>query len=109
MSKRKFLTANIKGVEWKIYAVSNAAYVRVHGSDSDAITYIKDREIYFKLSSLAPEYVRHEVLHAYVASSNTTSSSLKVDQMEELCCELYGEHGPAMDALVDKILNFYLR
>jgi hypothetical protein len=29
--------------------------------------------------------------------------------MEELCAELYGEHGPEMELLVNKILNYYLR
>lgn len=109
MNKKKVLTVNIKGFEWKIHALTNSTYVRNHGNDSNAITYYKDREIYFNLSSLAPEYVRHEILHAYIASSNVNSSGLTTDQMEELCCELYGEHGPEMDVLTDKILSFYLR
>jgi hypothetical protein len=106
MAKSRIYTANIKGIEWKVYAQSTAAYNRAHGTDSHAITYYKDRLIYFKLSELASSYVRHEIMHAYVASCNTNSSNLVPDQVEELCAEIYGDHGPEMDLLVDRIINY---
>jgi hypothetical protein len=109
MAKARHFTAKIKGIEWKFYAQTASAYKRKHGSDSHAITYTKDREVYFNISTLATDYVRHEVFHSYIASSSTNSASLTADQMEELCAELYGEHGPEMDLLVDQILNFFLR
>jgi hypothetical protein len=99
----------MKGIEWEIFAHSTASYKRKHGSDSHAITYPKDREIYFNKDTLAPDYVRHEVFHAYIASSSTNSSSLTMDQMEELAAELFGEHGVEMMLQVDQILNFFLR
>jgi hypothetical protein len=49
------------------------------------------------------------VFHAYIASSSTNSSSLTMDQMEELAAELFGEHGVEMMLQVDQILNFFLR
>lgn len=109
MAKVKIYSTKIKGIEWKFYAQSPATYNRRHGKDSHAITYTKDREIFFNISSLAPDYVRHEIFHAYVASCSTNSADLNIDQMEELCAELYGEHGPEMDLLADQILNFFLR
>lgn len=109
MKKKSALKEKIKGYEWAFYAQTGATYTRKHGSDSHAITYFNDREVYFNINSMAPEYVRHEVFHAYVASSCTTSSNLNTEQMEELCAEIYGDHGPEMDMLVDKILNYYLR
>lgn len=109
MNKKLPYKEKIKGYEWTFFAEKNATYIRKHGSDSHAITYTHDREIYFNISSLAPSYVRHEVFHAYVASSNINSSNLNKEQMEELCAELYGDHGPEMDKLVDKILNHFLR
>jgi hypothetical protein len=108
-TKSKSLKIKIKGIEWQIFAQTPAAYKRKHGSDSHAITYTKDREIYFNKETLAPDYVRHELLHAYVASSSTNSSSLTTDQMEELCAEMVGEHGIEMMLFADQILNFYLR
>src|SRR3954463_3468929 len=106
MSKNKPpLKDKIKGHDWTFFGQSNAAYTRKHGSDSHAITYPNDREVYFNLSSIAPDYVRHEVFHAYVASSGTNSAYLTADQVEELSAEIYGEFGPSMDLLVDRILN----
>lgn len=99
----------IKGHEWTFHAQTSNTYSRKHGSDSHAITYTHDREVYFNIDSLAPDYVRHEIFHAYVASSSINSADLDKDQMEELCAELYGEHGPEMELLVNKILNYYLR
>ena len=109
MAKVRSIKIKIKGIEWAIFAQTPSAYKRKHGSDSHAITYTKDREIFFNISTLAPDYVRHEVFHAYIASSSTNSSSLTADQVEELAAELYGEHGPEMDLAVDQILNFFLR
>jgi hypothetical protein len=109
MAKVRSLKIKIKGIEWSVFAQTTAAYKRKHGSDSHAITYTKDREIHFNISTLAPDYVRHEVFHAFIASSSTNSSSLSADQMEELAAELYGEHEPDMHLAVDQILNFFLR
>ncbi|NBO22292.1 hypothetical protein EBU94_02975 [bacterium] len=109
MAKAKVYSAKIKGIDWKFYAQSSATYSRRHGRDSHAITYTKDREVFFNINSLAPDYVRHEIFHAYVASSSVNSADLDKDQMEEVCAEVYGEHGPEMDLLVDQILNFFLR
>jgi hypothetical protein len=109
MKKKPPLKEKIKGYEWTFYAQLNATYIRKHGSDSHAITYTTEKEVFFNLNTLAPSYVRHEVFHAYVASCSTNSSNLDKDQMEELCAEIYGDHGPEIDVLVDKIINYYLR
>lgn len=109
MAKVRSIKIKIKGIEWAIYAQTQAAYKRKHGSDSHAITYTKDRDIYFNISTLAPNYVRHEIFHAYIASSSINSSNLTPDQLEELAAELFGDHGPEMDLAVDQILNFFLR
>lgn len=109
MKKKTPLKEKVKGYEWTFHAEKKATYIRKHGSDSHAITYPVDREVYFNINSLAPDYVRHEVFHVYVASSSTNSSNLDKDQFEELCAELYGDHAPEMDLLVDKIMNHFLR
>lgn len=109
MAKNKVFSAKIKGLDWKFYAQSATAYTRKHGKDSHAITYTKDREVFFNANTLAPEYVRHEIFHAYICSCSINSSDLSTDQMEEVAAEIYGEHGPEMDLLTDQILNFFLR
>ena len=109
MKKIKTYTVKIKGVDWKISAQATSTYHRQHGRDSHAITYTKDHHIYFKLSELSPEYIRHELMHAYVMCCSINSSDLTADQMEEVCAEIYGEHGAEMGLIVDQILNFFLR
>lgn len=109
MSKKHGYKANIKGIEWHFYLQSSAAYIRQHGKDSEAITYTHEREVYFDKSLLNPVGVRHELLHVFVSSSNTSSSGLKPDQVEELCAEIFAEHGIAMIELADNIINFFLK
>jgi hypothetical protein len=48
-------------------------------------------------------------MHAYVMCCSINSSSLTADQMEEVCAEIFGEHGAEMYLMVDQILNFFLR
>lgn len=109
MSKKKYFTHTIKDHEWKFYYQSNAAYIRAHGKDSGAITYPADGEVYFNSSSFTPSNVRHEIMHVYVESSSTVSSALTADQTEELCAQLYGDHGAEMDLLANKIMEFFLK
>lgn len=109
MKKKPPLVAKIKGYDWTFYAEKPMTYKRKHGDDSNAITYPVHNEVYFNINNLAPEYVRHEVFHAFIASTSTKSSNLDKEQMEELCAELYGDHGPEMDLLVDKIISYFLR
>jgi hypothetical protein len=107
--KKKPYTANIKGIEWRFHLQTQRAYVRDHGKDSDAITYPYDKDVYFNSSRLTPHVIRHELMHVYVASSGTSSANLTAEQMEELCSEIYEQHGPEMDMLVDKLLEHFLR
>lgn len=109
MKKKAPLILKIKDVEWSFQVQSNATYIRAHGRDSEAITYPYDKEVFFNTSSFSPYSVKHELVHVYVASSSTSSSGLDADQIEELCAELYGEHSNEMDALAEKILNYFMR
>lgn len=109
MAKKKPYKATVKGVDWEFHLQSAASYKRDHGSDSGAITYLGDKDVYINQSQLSPGTIRHEVLHVYAASSGTRSSDLTGDQVEELCAELYEFHGPDMDVLVDRILGHFLK
>lgn len=106
MAGKKFVTRNIKGAEWHFYLESAASYKRKHGSDSDAITYIKEREVYFNRSDFDTNVVRHELFHIYVAESNTNSSpDFTKDDMEDLGAEIVGEFGPQIVSEADFIHN----
>jgi aspartate/tyrosine/aromatic aminotransferase len=109
MAKRKPYVDKVKGISWEFHLQSTAAYSRMHGKDSGAITYLGDRQVWFSQSQLSPGNVRHEVFHVYIASSGINSATLTADNMEEICAEIYETFGPEMDLLVDKILEHFLR
>jgi hypothetical protein len=106
MTKIKHIVLKIKGVDWKVFIQSPAAYRRMHGNDSSAISYPEDRELYFKKDHIKFGTVCHELLHSYVASSGTTSANITADQMEEHICELLEDH--IFDLLNDakKVMDF---
>lgn len=106
---KKSLKILIKGVEWTVYVQPNLSYIRQHGNDSGAITYINDKDIFFNSDHVNTGYIRHELTHAFVASSGINSSSLDQDQFEELFCEIVEEHYHDIGSLTDKIINFILK
>ncbi len=106
MASKKFVVRIIKGAEWHFYLESASVYKRKHGSDSDAITYIKEREVYFNTAEFDTNCVRHELFHIYIAESNTNSSpDFTKDDMEDLSAEIVGEFGPLIVHEADFIHN----
>lgn len=106
MAGKKFVSRMIKGVEWHFYLESGASYKRKHGSDSDAITYPKEREVYFNRTEFDTNAVRHELFHIFVSESNTVSSpDFTKDDMEDLGAEIVGEFGPLIVQEADFIHN----
>lgn len=106
MAGRKFVSRKIKGSEWHFYLEKAPTYIRKHGSDSGAITYLKEREVYFNKSEFDTNVVRHELFHIYVFESNTNSSpDFTRDDMEDLGAEIMGEHGALIVQEADFIHN----
>ena len=110
MSRRKYLLVTIKGIEWKVYVQNHKSYVRTNGNDSKAITYTDDREIYFDRSLVTIGLIRHEVFHAFTASTDTEhSADMTASDQEELDCTLYGNNKTAMNDIEDRIIDFILK
>jgi hypothetical protein len=106
MASNKFVSRTIKGSEWHFYLESGSTYKRKHGSDSDAITYVKEREVYFNRPGFDTNAVRHELFHIYISESNTNSSpDFTKDDMEDLGAEIVGEFGPLIVQEADFIHN----
>lgn len=64
------------------------------GHDAEAITDVNDSTIIFANDSRDfPLLVRHEIFHAYFSLNLVSSSSLTMDQTEELCAEIVGKYG----------------
>lgn len=106
MTKNKSLTINIKGINWKIFVQTPSAYKKKHGSDSDAITYTSDREVFFQKGHVKFGTCLHEVWHCYITSSSINSASLTKDQFEELCAEILEEHYFEIGENAKKVMDF---
>jgi hypothetical protein len=85
--------------------LSKTKYHKLHGFDSGAITLITEKIIDVKNDGFTTEYIRHELLHAFVAESNTESAMLNSEQIEELCASIVGEYGIEIVRLADFISN----
>jgi hypothetical protein len=97
------------GLDWQVFLQSDTVYAKMHGSDSSGITYTHDREMYFNKSYYTPEIIRHELFHAYHASSPNGSSNMDAEQVEDQSCEIFEKYGPLMLMQSDQILSFFSR
>lgn len=105
----KELTYNIKGKNWKFIFLTTKTYEKKHGDDSDGIADVTTRTVTFDKEVVTTGIVRHELMHVWVESSNTGSSDLKPDQVEEMCAVIFQEHGLEMCMLADQIVEDYKR
>ena len=106
----KYLEQTIKGVKWKIYVQTHAAYIRKHGKDSKALIYPDDHEMYFDKSELRTNVVRHEVFHAFMNSNDTENSSkMTADDMEEMACTVHGNNVHSLEKVTDNIIDFIFK
>jgi hypothetical protein len=72
---------------WKVIVLEPKDFEKVVGSDSDAITYLNDREIIFKFDKLDYKTIAHEICHVYYSYSNTDRIGLDSIQYEEFISE----------------------
>lgn len=86
------LKAKIRGLTWVIKVFSAETYPE--GTDSLACCHGDIREIWFNAGALKESIVRHELMHAYIASS--FDSYTDVDVLEEQCAEIFEHFGPQM-------------
>lgn len=104
MRKKKSIEVEIKGVLYEFILQNPQTYKRNHGSDSDAVTYIREKKVYFRTDEFTPQVVKHELGHVFFAESHTGSSDLKPDQVEEVFCEILAELYFQIGAVCDRIL-----
>ena len=108
------ITINIKGRDWKFVVIADKTFDKkfnaIPGDDDGcAITLNDDKTVFIKKSSIHLPVIRHEIMHILVFSSLVESSSLTALQMEELCCEIVGEHGQELNLWAEKVMNFFTR
>jgi hypothetical protein len=105
--KKKDYILSIKGKDWHIKMLSASTFRKHHSSSSEGATLPSDREMHFDKTCFSHAVFFHECLHALVMESNTGSSDLTADQMEELCCEILYEYHAEMYVWFDKVSSYY--
>lgn len=105
MAKKRSITLDIKGVSYEFILQSPQTYKRNHGSDSAAITYVKDKKVFFRTDEFTNGTIRHEISHVLFAESHTGSSDLSADQVEEVFCEIIAEMYFQIGQICDKIMS----
>ena len=107
------LTLNIKGKNWLFILLPDRSFDKQHNSDPEeepasAITIPSIQEVHFRKTDLNPNVVAHELLHVLVQASLVGSASLSPQQVEELCCEIVGEHYAEIALWVTQILTRFM-
>jgi hypothetical protein len=82
----------IKGIPWKLRVLPVATYHRLHGKDSHAMTIFPEHTIDVECASFNSASICHELGHAYFSACMTDSADLSPMAVEEIFCEIIGNH-----------------
>lgn len=94
----------VLGTPWKITALSCDAFSRRFGEHLAGITCpYPDLEVVFGEDELCIATVRHELFHAAYASLCLHAARINKHNQEEIMCELFSHHGPALLKLANTI------
>ena len=102
---------SIRGTTWKFRIISDDLFDKRHGENhevdpnnlSAAITSRHEKLVDFRPDEVTIINIRHELMHCYVFTCLIEDSDLNKDQMEEICCNIIGEHGEELSKIANKI------
>jgi hypothetical protein len=98
---------SIKGREWHFKLFTDRAFDKLHNPNGDennaAMTCLNIHEVHFAKSDWCNTDIRHEICHVFYAMTNTSSAGHDPLQVEETLCEVFGQHGPEMITLADRV------
>lgn len=100
----------IKGREWTFYLLSDKVFDKLHnpeGESNNAMTLPPKYEVHFPKSSWNIIDIRHELGHCFFAMTETMSSNLDVEQVEETFCSIIGNNLPEIQLISDRIAECF--
>ena len=106
--KPKEITIQVKGVDWHLKLISDASYKRRMGSNSEAATLTKTREVLFHPKGLSMNTIKHELFHCLIDSSDTYSMEMSLDNFEELCAVTMATYNLQIELWANQIMDFFL-
>lgn len=104
----KSVTMNILDVTWTFRVISDSAFTKKYGKNTEAVTLADESQVDFRRSRVLPRLIRHELLHVLVASSNVNSAQLTRHQFEELLCEITETHHHRINMITEQLLEIFL-
>lgn len=108
MAKNDYLDIPIKGYTWRVYCQNNAAFNRKHGNKVYHVVYPEDREIFYNRRYFTFDFVMHELLHAFLWSTDTEhSQNLTQEDVEDLCVTTFSKNYFELGRLAKEILNYF--
>jgi hypothetical protein len=94
----------VRGLKWEIQIRTPKSFSTVRGTENaDAMTDDGERTIYLKTTKLNQVTIRHEIIHAFVASMHLASANLSGEQMEEVFAEFFSTSVDEYLAVCDKL------
>lgn len=112
MSKRirpiKELVLNVKGRDWTFSMLNDSTFNKHHNDDGGcrpAVTMPGTFEVHFRRSDWTVKDVRHELGHVFFTMSDTQSSDLTADQVEEQMCTIIGDYYADIGFYADRIIE----
>lgn len=110
LKKQKACILPIKGKDWKIEFLTQKEFDKKNPNSEScaALTFISTKNIQFIKSHLNMVTIYHELFHALLGECSVSSADLQPLQVEEVCCELVGEHLEDLLILGKKIIDYYL-
>lgn len=95
----------VRGLNWQAHILLPEEFIKVEGvtDDTEALADEESRTIFFKTTNLNKITVRHEIVHAFVASMHLTSANLSGIQMEEVFAEFLSSNVEEYVALCESL------
>jgi hypothetical protein len=104
---KRVVKFKVKGSIWTAVMLIDEKYDERFIEDAPTVSMCVEnkKHIFFKETEFLKSNVLHELLHAFVSETNVRSADLNPSQMEELACEIVGEHCGELDKIATKIFK----
>ena len=107
----KEITIQIKGRDWRFILMTDRRFDRLHNPEDEgnmAMTIEGTYEVHFRKSDWSLPAIRHELLHVLYFASLVGSTDISRDDVQEICAEIVGEHGPEICLWADRIATKFI-
>lgn len=108
------LVVIIRGNKWIVRELTSKQFAKLHGYEEEEVDALVDfstkkREIHFVKGKIDVKIIKHELFHAFMRESLTSSADLSPDQVEEVGADIIAEHLFDILKLTEEILEHFAK